>query len=185
MTDAISAFILIFIAEMGDKSQLACMLLASRYKKLPVILGASVAFALLNLLAIVFGAVLAQSLPRETVLLAVALLFAFFGVKTLLESDELDVVDTETLKSVFYTALTMTFVAELGDKTQVSVAALGASADPLLTYLGATSALIMTSILGALAGERISKYVDAITIKRIAGSIFIAFSVWVSYELMS
>lgn len=51
-----STFILIALAEIGDKSQLVCMTLAARHRGVPVVLGAALAFALLNLLAVLFGA---------------------------------------------------------------------------------------------------------------------------------
>ena len=57
-----STFGLIAAAEIGDKSQLVCMTLAARHKSLPIVLGATAAFALLNLAAVLFGAAVAHSL---------------------------------------------------------------------------------------------------------------------------
>lgn len=186
MNDSLSAFLLIFLAEMGDKSQLVCMLLASRYQKMPVILGASSAFALLNALAIVAASILALSIPHDTLLLSAALLFAFFGVKTLLEKDNNDnITDTQSRQGIFLAAFTMIFLAELGDKTQITVAALGASADPLLSYIGATLALISTTILGVLAGQWLGKYTQAKTLRLVAGSLFLLFSGSIALRLFS
>ena len=52
----LSAFTLIALAEVGDKSQLVCMTLAARHHHWPVILGATTAFLVLNALAVLFGA---------------------------------------------------------------------------------------------------------------------------------
>lgn len=54
---------LIALAEFGDKSQLVCMTLAARHRGLPVVFGAVAAFAILNLLAVLFGAAVAAWLP--------------------------------------------------------------------------------------------------------------------------
>ena len=78
-----TSFLLIALAEFGDKSQLVCMTLASRHRGLPVALGAIAAFAVLNLLAVMFGAAVSAWLPAWVVTLAVGLLFAVFGIAAL------------------------------------------------------------------------------------------------------
>jgi len=78
-----TTFGLIFLAEMGDKSQLVCMTLAARHRHLPVLAGSIVAFALLNTLAVVLGAGAAQWLPERILAAVVAVLFGTFGVLAL------------------------------------------------------------------------------------------------------
>ncbi|MDZ4098981.1 MAG: TMEM165/GDT1 family protein, partial [Methylophilaceae bacterium] len=88
---AATSFALIAAAEIGDKSQLVCMALASRHRAFPVILGAISAFALLNTLAVVFGVAIASWLPDYIVAGTVALLFAAFGLHALrMQEDEDD-----------------------------------------------------------------------------------------------
>ena len=83
-----AAFLLIALAEFGDKSQLVCMTLAARHRGLPVVLGAIAAFAILNLLAVLFGAAVAAWLPAWVITLAVAVLFAVFGISALRYEEE-------------------------------------------------------------------------------------------------
>jgi hypothetical protein len=64
---ALTSFALIAAAEIGDKSQLVCMTLASRHRPMPVMLGALAAFAVLNTLAVVFGVAIATWLPEYVV----------------------------------------------------------------------------------------------------------------------
>ena len=64
---AATSFALIVAVEFGDKSQLVCMVLASRHRAMPVLLGAIAAFAFLNTLAVVFGVVIADWLPETAV----------------------------------------------------------------------------------------------------------------------
>ena len=89
LASAGTTFLLVGLAEIGDKSQLVCMTLAARHRGLPVAIGAVSAFAVLNLLAVVFGAAVAAWLPEWLVTLAVAALFAFFGINALRYRDAL------------------------------------------------------------------------------------------------
>ena len=59
-----TAFLLVALAEIGDKSQLVCMTLAARHRGWPVVIGAVAAFAFLNALAVLFGAAVAAWLPE-------------------------------------------------------------------------------------------------------------------------
>ncbi|MEJ2528971.1 MAG: TMEM165/GDT1 family protein, partial [Gammaproteobacteria bacterium] len=61
----VSTFTLISLAEIGDKSQLVCITLASRHRHWPILLGAATAFALLNFVAVVFGAGIATWVPEK------------------------------------------------------------------------------------------------------------------------
>lgn len=178
MLTILSSFSLIFLAEMGDKSQLVCMLLASRYRALPVILGASVAFSLLNALAVTVGSALSLVIPAPVMAAFVALLFFAFGCKTLFEKVEEDGdIKEKSGHNLFLTAFLMIFIAEFGDKTQLAVAALGASSNPIEVYVGATAALIATSILGALSGKWLTQFISPAILHRVGGLLFIGFAV--------
>jgi putative Ca2+/H+ antiporter (TMEM165/GDT1 family) len=76
-----SIFTLIGLAEMGDKSQLVCIVLAVRYRATPVLMGAIAAFALLNLAAVVIGAAVANWLPEHVITVVVGVLFLLFGAR--------------------------------------------------------------------------------------------------------
>lgn len=183
LTTTLSTYALIFLAEIGDKSQLVCVLLASRHRGFPVFLGASAAFILLNILAVSVGAAVSLAIPEWVLAIAVVVLFAFFGVKALLETDNSDgPVEEMSGHGVFVIAFLMIFVAEFGDKTQLTIAALGASADTVAVYIGATLALITTTLLGVLGGKWLTRRVTAVTLHRIGGVLFLAFAVWVIYD---
>ena len=72
----LSAFVLISLAEIGDKSQLVCMTLAARHRHWPVLLGATTAFVILNALAVLFGAGIAAWVPERLMAGIVAVMFA-------------------------------------------------------------------------------------------------------------
>ena len=175
LSTAGATFLLIALAEFGDKSQLVCMTLAARHRGLPVVLGAVAAFAILNLLAVLFGAAIAAWLPEWVVTAAVAVLFAVFGISALRYEEEDD--DEEIAEKpgygIFASTFLMIFLAEFGDKTQIAVAGLGSTADAMATWVGATLALACTSILGVVAGRRWLNRLPLKWIHRISGVFFL------------
>ena len=175
LSTAGATFLLIALAEFGDKSQLVCMTLAARHRGLPVILGAVAAFAILNLLAVLFGAAIAAWLPEWVVTAAVAVLFAVFGISALRyeEEDGDEEIAEKPSYGIFASTFLMIFLAEFGDKTQIAVAGLGSTADAMATWVGATLALACTSILGVAAGRRWLNRLPLKWIHRISGVFFL------------
>jgi putative Ca2+/H+ antiporter (TMEM165/GDT1 family) len=171
----VSSFTLIGLAEIGDKSQLVCMTLAARYRPWPVLLGAIVAFALLNIIAVVFGAAAAHWLPDTVVLAAVGILFVLFGVHALRNSAAKDeeLTTAKGSHSLFFSTLLLITLAEFGDKTQLAVAGLGSTSDPVAVWLGATLALALVSGLGVLAGRTVMQRISVNLLHKISGVLFI------------
>ncbi|WP_417227601.1 TMEM165/GDT1 family protein [Amphritea sp.] len=179
----VGAFLLVFLAEFGDKSQLVCMTLSARYRPLPVILGAVVAFAILNVLAVAVGSVASAWLPRSAVLCVVALLFLWFGLQSFnAEEDDEDGSPAVSGKSVFLSALIMLFFAELGDKTQLAVMGLASTEPAVPVWLGATIALVATSLIGVIAGRALMRYVSVVWLHRASGVLFIVFALYAGSE---
>lgn len=180
LTAAGTTFLVVAFAEIGDKSQLVCMTLAARHRGLPVVVGATAAFAILNLLAVLFGAAVAAWLPEWLVTLAVAALFASFGISALRysEDDEDDEVEEKPGHGIVATTFLMIFLAEFGDKTQIAVAGLGSTSDPSAVWAGATAALAVTSLLGVLAGRKLLNRLPLKWIHRISGVFFLLLAVF-------
>ena len=173
-----SAFTLIALAEIGDKSQLVCMTLAARHRHWPVLLGAGVAFLLLNTLAVVFGAGIAAWIPERVMAGIVAVLFAAFAFHVLFnhgEGETEDVADKPG-HGVFMTTLLMILVAEFGDKTQIAVAGLASSLEPVAVWVGASVALIAISALGVWAGRTVLQRLPLHWLHRVSGGIFLLFA---------
>jgi putative Ca2+/H+ antiporter (TMEM165/GDT1 family) len=185
-TVSASSFGLIAAAEIGDKSQLVCMTLAARHRALPVVLGASAAFATLNLAAVLFGAAVARWVPEWAVEAAVMLLFAAFGLRALLakEEDEDSEMEEKSGHGVFVTTFLLIFTAEFGDKTQLAVAGLGASLPPAPVWLGGTLALVMTSLLGAWAGRALLRRIPTHWLHRISGVLFLGFAAYAAWHVL-
>lgn len=186
LSSAGATFLLISLAEIGDKSQLVCMTLAARHRGLPVVLGAVAAFAILNLLAVLFGAAVAAWLPEWVVTVAVAVLFAVFGVSSLRykEEDEDEEIEEKPGHGVFATTFLLIFLAEFGDKTQIAVAGMGSTTETAAVWTGATLALACTSVLGVLAGRKFLHKLPLIWIHRISGLFFLALAAYALFRLI-
>ncbi|MCP5227430.1 TMEM165/GDT1 family protein [Accumulibacter sp.] len=185
-----TSFALIAAAEIGDKSQLVCMTLASRHRPAPVMLGALTAFALLNTLAVVFGVAIANWLPQYVVGAVVAILFALFGIHALRAKDDEDdeEVEEKSGHGIFFTTFVLLTVAEFGDKTQLAVVALSSTHVAAAVWLGATAALAVTSALGILAGRTILQKIPIALLHRISGAFFLILALlaaWQAYAAYS
>jgi putative Ca2+/H+ antiporter (TMEM165/GDT1 family) len=184
-TSSGTAFVLVAAAEFGDKSQLVCMTLAARHRHWPILLGAVLAFAVLNLIAVSFGAAAARWLPESLVSLIVTVLFAAFGLKALLfKEEEGEVVEAKSGHGIFLTTFLMIFFAEFGDKTQLAVAGLGAAAPPVPIWLGATLALGMTSALGIWAGATWLRKIPQRALHIASGLLFLGFAVFAALRIV-
>lgn len=184
---ALSTFALIALAEIGDKSQLVCVALAARHRHWPVILGAITAFLALNTLAVLFGAGVAAWVPERIMAGLVSLLFAAFGVHALYKQVDDESEDAVEMSDhgIFITTLVLIFVAEFGDKTQIAVAGLAGSFDPLPVWLGATAALVMVSILGVWAGRTVLQRLPLLWLHRISGAIFLLFAFLAAWRALT
>ncbi len=171
-------FVLIFLAEIGDKSQLVCMTLAANYRALPVLVGATFAFAFLNLLAVLFGAALANWLPENMINISVAVLFAAFGIHVLRakKKDMDQEISEKSNHSILITTFLLILMAELGDKTQIAVAGLSSAAGPMPVWLGATLALSFISTIGVLVGSRLLQRIPMVLLYRMSGAFFLIFA---------
>jgi putative Ca2+/H+ antiporter (TMEM165/GDT1 family) len=175
VTDTFTAFGLIGLAEIGDKSQLVCMTLATRYRHWPVFAGALLAFLLLNGLAILFGMSLTTWLTELQITLLVALIFSVVGILSLLKQD--DEASAELNQKVGYgaifTVLTILLVSEFGDKTQLMVTGLSGLMAPLSVWIGASTAMIIIAAVSIWFGRRLIRHIPLYLLYRGSGLLFL------------
>jgi putative Ca2+/H+ antiporter (TMEM165/GDT1 family) len=177
------AFLAVAVAEIGDKSQLVCMMLATRGSAWMVFLGAGSAFAVLNLLAVWVGSQLAGLIPDTVAGVAVAALFAWFGIRLLLDtpSDEEEAAPL-TDGSVFRVSAMSIMVAEFGDKTQLAVAGLSIEYPPVPVWLGATAALLTLTGIAVVLGAGLIRRLPVVTIHRAGGILFLLIALSVAVQ---
>jgi putative Ca2+/H+ antiporter (TMEM165/GDT1 family) len=184
--DWLTSFLLIFAAEIGDKSQLVCMALAVRYRALPVAVGAILAFLVLNTLAVVFGAAIANWIPDAVISVAVSVLFLLFGfhaLKSKGDDEELDESDLQvkSQQHIIFSTFALITIAEFGDKTQLAVVALSSHSSAIAVWVGSTLALVCTSIMAVWAGRTILQRIPIALLHRLSGGLFIILGLLAAY----
>lgn len=156
MESMLAAFGLVFLAELGDKTQLVALGLGARHRLAPVAVGVVLAYTATTLLSVVAGGLLGAALPTRAIGVAGGLLFLGFAAWTLLsapEDDEDSVAGAGGGRSVVVSVALAIFIAELGDKTMLATATMAAKGDPVLVWLGATVGIIAGGMLGVLLGR--------------------------------
>jgi Ca2+/H+ antiporter, TMEM165/GDT1 family len=181
---ALTAFLLIFPIELPDKTFIATLVLATRYKPLPVWLGVSAAFAVQTLIAVTLGGLIGR-LPRTPVELFAGLMFVTGGVILIRGAGKADAEEAEAEEEfeaktqpgihgwrVVGASFLVLFVAEWGDLSQLLTASLVVRyQDPVSVGVGAFVALAAVSALGALLGRTLLKRIKLATIRRVGGGL--------------
>jgi Ca2+/H+ antiporter, TMEM165/GDT1 family len=155
---------LVFVAELGDKTQLVALGFGARHRVGPVLAGVAIAYAVSNLLSVVVGGLLGVALPVRAIGLVGGLLFLGFAAWTLreryAEADSDDGTNADgkggpaiDRRSIVLSVAGAMFVAELGDKTMLATATLAAQGNPVHTWVGATVGIILSGLLGVLLGR--------------------------------
>jgi Ca2+/H+ antiporter, TMEM165/GDT1 family len=177
----LAAMLVVLAVELPDKTLIATVVLATRYRAAPVLAGVSAAFAVQCLLAVTIGRVLTL-LPHRAVAAAVALLFAAGAALLLLQPlDDDSRIDTRGDTRGWRSALTafgVIFVAEWGDASQLATAGLTARYNEALSvFLGSLVALVGIAALAISLGTVITRRIPLRQVRRAAGITFIAFAV--------
>jgi putative Ca2+/H+ antiporter (TMEM165/GDT1 family) len=158
LVSTLVSFGVIFVAELGDKSQLMALTFATRFRVWPVLAGITIATAIVHLVSVAIGFGLGAALPTGWINLAAAVAFLAFGAWTLhgdtLTADEQDKVN-RVGKHAIIAVGTAFFLAELGDKTMLATFALAASQGPLPTWIGATAAMVAANLVAVLIGRTV------------------------------
>ena len=170
------------LAEMGDKTQLLAMLLATRFRKpAPIILGIFVATIANHFLAALVGHSIAGVLTQPWFRYAVAGSFIAMALWTLVPDkiDEDAPLKAPSKAGVFVTTLVAFFLVEMGDKTQVATVALGAQFDNLLAVTaGTTCGMMLANVPAVLFGEALAKRVPMRALQVGAALLFLLLGLW-------
>jgi putative Ca2+/H+ antiporter (TMEM165/GDT1 family) len=180
----LTTFVVIFPAELPDKSLFASLVLGTRFRPLPVFCGVAAAFAVHVVIAVSVGSVFAL-LPERLVLFVVAALFAGGSALLLLgkedEEDEVEatrpLADRRPLR-VALASFGVVFLGEWGDITQITTANLAARyGDPVSVGLGALLALWSVSALALTVGRGLVARVPTRLVRRLTGVVLAVLAV--------
>lgn len=174
----------IFIAEMGDKTQLLLVAMAGKYKIPHILTGTWLATIVLNLLAVGVGAALGNYLDMRIIKTAAGIAFFWFAYGALRgegEEEEETAVkhDLGPILAIFGSF----FIGELGDKTQLSGITLAANytshsvMNAVYVFLGCTLGLILADLIGLIVGVVLKSKVPTGILNKISFVIFAVFGV--------
>jgi Ca2+/H+ antiporter, TMEM165/GDT1 family len=179
-----AAFILVLPVELPDKTLFATLVLATRFRPLPVFVGVATAFGLQVAIAVTAGSLLSL-LPDALVSGVVAALF-LVGAVILWRSatsgpEDEELAETPDHPSFFRAAAIsfgVLFAAEWGDLSQLATAGLAARYnDPISVFVGAWAALLVVSGLAVFLGKKLADRLPIPLIRRVAAGLFLLFAV--------
>ncbi len=182
MDAIIQSFLLVFISEMGDKTQLLALVLAARFKKpLPIMMGILVATILNHALASYVGSFITNYISAEILKWILAATFVGFGLWMLIP-DKDDGFEDKHRWGPFLTTTVAFFFAEMGDKTQLATVALSAKfAAPILVTVGTTVGMLGADGLAVFLGHKFTDRVPMKLVHRIASGLFILFGIGIFF----
>jgi putative Ca2+/H+ antiporter (TMEM165/GDT1 family) len=171
----VSAFV-VAVAEIGDRTQLLSILLASRFRRpVPILCGILVATLANHVLAGFAGQIVGEALNEATLRWLLGISFLAMAVWALVP-DKLDAKSELTVlkgSGAFVATLCSFFTAEIGDKTQIATVALAARFDELgFVVLGTTAGMMIANVPAVLFGHFAGSKIDARWARYIAAAIF-------------
>lgn len=169
------ALFFVFVAEMGDKTQLVALAFATRYETRTVMAGVFAATLLIHLFSVLLGTVAGLAIPIFWIKLLAGLSFIGFGLWTL-RGDEPE--DEEKLRENRFGPLaTVTatfFLAELGDKTMLATVAVASAQQSFLgVWLGSTVGMVLADGLAIIVGKAMGRSLPEAVIRYVAALIFL------------
>jgi putative Ca2+/H+ antiporter (TMEM165/GDT1 family) len=170
------------LAEIGDKTQLLAILLATRFKRpWPIIAGIFAATIVNHFFAALIGSEVAAFLDGKWFRYAVAVSFLAMAAWTLVP-DKLDD-DEDAAKparfGVFVTTVVSFFLVEMGDKTQIATIALGARYhDAVQVALGTTLGMMIANVPAVFLGHELIRRVPMKVVRMVTAALFAVIGLW-------
>lgn len=176
--ELLESFFLVFIAEMGDKSQILAMTFATRYPIRKVLLGILIGAFLNDGLAVLLGSMLSSFLPMDIIQVIAGFAFIIFALWSLKpEGEEEDSKHKMKLGPVLTIALAY-FFGEFGDKTQLTAITLASQAVyPVAILAGTVTGMFSTGAIGIFIGSKLGDKIPEIAIRLVSSGVFIYFGI--------
>ncbi len=171
----LEAFVLVFVAEVGDKTQLMLMTLAAKYTVVQMLSGILLGVTANHGAAVVIGCCLSSVIKGRLLQIFAGFIFIVFGIITIVFDDENEKGRNFKFGPILTTALTF-LLGEIGDKTQLTAMTLAMEAQhPALVLAGSVAGMLAIGMVGIIIGTTLTKYIPSNIIKTISGLVFIIF----------
>lgn len=178
------SLIYVFVAEMGDKTQLVALAFATKFKTLTVLAGVFIATFAVHLISVLLGEAVSFALPIFWIKIVAGLSFIFFGLWTL-RGDSLDEDEVKSASKFgpLLTVATTFFLAELGDKTMLTTITIASEQKSFVAvWLGSTVGMVLSDGLAIIVGKVMGKNLPEKLIKYVGAAIFLISGLWTLWE---
>lgn len=180
LTAALVSLGVVFLAELGDKSQLMAMTYALRHRWWVVLSGIAVASFLVHGLSVTVGHYLGLTLPERPIAFAAAIAFLIFAVWTWRDrrhgTD--DAMPVAQPRHVLFAVVSSFVLAELGDKTMLATVALASDNSWAGVWLGATAGMVAADGVAIGVGAVLHRRLPERFLRRMASVLFLVFGLW-------
>ena len=168
----------VFVAELGDKSQIMTLAFAARYEAWKVMAGIAAAAAVVHAASVLVGSTVAELVPPDVIGVAAGILFIAFAVWTAIDDpfageDERERRHRSPVMTVGATFL----LAELGDKTMLATITLASTEGALPVWLGATVGMVGANLLAILVGRQLGQRLSGRFLRWAAAAAFAVFGI--------
>ncbi|MFD0362166.1 TMEM165/GDT1 family protein [Nocardia sp. GCM10030253] len=171
---------IVFLAELGDKSQLMALTFALRYRWWVVLGAITSATAVVHLISVGVGFFLGAALPTRAISLVAAITFLAVGLWTLrehlgVEEDDPEPKPPRTTTAPYFVVLSAFLLAELGDRTMFATAALATDNSWIGVWIGSTIGMVAADALAIAVGLLVGKHLPERVIGICSGLLFLYF----------
>ncbi|WP_332666254.1 TMEM165/GDT1 family protein [Aeromicrobium sp.] len=170
--------VLVFIAELGDKSQLMSMTFATRYRARTVITGAGIACTLTNLVSALVGNAIGDALPEQAVRIAGGVLFLVFAAWTLRHVAAGEPKQPATGGAAVFVVGVAFLLSELGDKTMLATMTLSTQHHWMLIWIGSTAGMLISIVLAVFVGRALLQVLPIKAVHVVSAALFAAVGIW-------
>jgi putative Ca2+/H+ antiporter (TMEM165/GDT1 family) len=185
VTAILISLAVVFVAELGDKSQLITMTYALRHRWWVVLSGVAIAATLVHGLSVAIGHFLGLTLPDRPIAFAGAIAFLLFAIWTWREGradDGADEVRVAEPRFVIFAIVSSFVLAELGDKTMLATVTLASDHNWLGVWIGATVGMVLADGVAIAAGVLLHKRLPEGFLHRLASVLFLVFGLWLLFD---
>jgi putative Ca2+/H+ antiporter (TMEM165/GDT1 family) len=173
-----AAFVVVFLAELGDKSQILALTFATRYRTLNTLVGLALATAVMMGVSVAAGSMVGDRLSSRDLSFVAGMVFIGFAVWTLLETSLEDeaqeaahLTGGSRARTVFGIAAAF-LLAEFGDKTMLATIALAAKEPPVAVWIGAFGGMVVGDGLAVVLGDKLGRILPRSVIRFGSAAVF-------------
>jgi len=174
--------LIVAIAEIGDKTQLLAIILATKFRRpLPIVAGIFAATLLNHAAASALGYLVMQWLAGQAAQIAMGFAFVAMAGWVLIPDKQDEADATRSRGGVFLTTLVAFFFVEIGDKTQIATSLLaGQFHNIVLVTIGTTLGMMVANVPAVYFGEAITRVVPLPRVRLIAATLFALLGFWIA-----